>query len=126
MSSYVITVAGKYLQYRAHAVPTIHDMLSPVIKPDGSRYDLSSKISGSWEAIGLRLGVEYNVLSEEIGELRTAKRRLGAVLAIWFEDAPQLPNYDQYPISWEGLHNLLRDVEHSVAAKEFIDFMTEQ
>ena len=100
-------------------------MLSPVIKPDGSRYDLSSKISGSWEDIGLRLGLEYNMLHGEIEELRTAKSRLGAVLAIWFEDAPQLPNYGKYPISWEGLHNLLCDADHSVAAKEFVDFMTE-
>ena len=72
-----------------------------------------------WNMIATRLGFE-------LGEIDGIRRnypfsdhdRLTVVLRRWFEDARSLPNAGDYPKSWEGLIELLKDAQLSEIAKE--------
>ena len=77
-----------------------------------------SKIAHKWRQIGTQLGFE-------LGEIESIRKnnpfdsdRVTVVLGRWFDNAKNLPNASRHPKSWQGLINLLEDVELGEVAKE--------
>ena len=66
--------------------------------------------------LGLRRAVIQNI--EDPGSRKSPEDCIHQVFVKWFENAPQLPNYSRYPLTWRGLYNLLLDSEHGEAASE--------
>ena len=55
---------------------------------------------------------------ENPGSGRDPEDCIRQVFVKWLDNAPQLPNYCQYPLTWRGLHNLLLDSDNGEAADE--------
>ena len=77
------------------------------------------KVAHKWKQIATQLGLEP-------GEIETISidyhgkcyECITNVLRQWFENAGNLPNASRYPKSWQGLVNLLEDVELGEIAEE--------
>ena len=67
--------------------------------------------------MGEILGLHRAVI-QTIGSGRDPEDCIRQVFVKWLDNAPQLPNYRQYPLTWRGLHNLLVDSEHDAEAVE--------
>ena len=67
--------------------------------------------------MGEILGLHRAVI-QTIGSERDPEDCIRQVFVKWLDNAPQLPNYRQYPLTWRGLHNLLLDSDNSEAAVE--------
>lgn len=93
-------------------------------KKTKEKYELTSKIGSVWGNIGLRLGIEPDILDCIIDEERTNDRRLNRVLQKWLSNAGGLPNHEEYPLSWEGLRNILEDCDKHEIAKEYFEFLS--
>lgn len=89
------------------------------------KFQLTTKIGTIWSNIGLRLGIESDLLDSIMDEERTNERRLHRVLNKWFSNASQLPNHEDYPLSWQGLRNILDDCEKEEIAKEYFEFLSD-
>lgn len=73
--------------------------------------------------IGLRLGMESSLL-ESIGRNRPDDdERLMKVFSRWLENAAGLPYHARYPLSWQGLNNLLQDIGKVEVAKQYFEFL---
>ena len=77
-----------------------------------------SKIAHKWKQIATRLGFELGEIESVDADYRTSYHRITTVLGRWFENAKSLPNASRYPKSWQGLINLLEDVELGEVAEE--------
>ena len=77
-----------------------------------------SKVSHKWRQIATQLGFELGEIeSIEENHYRNYSR-VTAILVRWFENAKNLANASRYPKSWQGLINLLEDVELGEVAEE--------
>lgn len=72
------------------------------------------KVSAKWEDFGILLGLEYNQLDA------LKREQLGNVAGCWNRvmDHWQKGGSVDYPPTWEGLCNLLEDMEYSKCAIE--------
>ena len=68
------------------------------------------------EILGLHRAVIQTI--ENPGSERGPEDRICQVFVKWLDNASQLPNYRQYPLTWRGLHNLLLDSDNGEAAVE--------
>ena len=68
------------------------------------------------EILGLNRAVIQAI--ENPGSGRDPEDCIRQVFVKWLDNAPQLPNYCQYPLTWRGLHNLLLDSDNGEAAVE--------
>ena len=77
-------------------------------------------LAPKWRNIGEILGLRRAVIEtiENPGSGTRPEDCIRNVFAKWLDNAPQLPRYSRYPLTWRGLHNLLLDSEHSAAANE--------
>lgn len=86
-----------------------------------------SRSADKWEDIATRLGLRL----EEISSIKKdchyqTSLCIKAVFKKWFEHATSLPNARDYPKSWQGLINLLNDVELGEVAIELKKALTSQ
>ena len=77
-----------------------------------------SKIAHKWRQIATRLGFELGEIESVEENHQRNDSRITAVLRRWFENAKNLANANRYPKSWQGLINLLEDVELGEVAEE--------
>ena len=73
-----------------------------------------------WKRVGEILGLHGAVIQniENPGSGKSPEDCIHQVFVKWFENASQLPNCSQYPLTWRGLYNLLLASEHGEAAIE--------
>ena len=77
------------------------------------------KIAHKWNKIATRLGFEPGRISSIQKKYSDDVDRVtDGVFNVWFENAMGLPNADNYPKTWQGLINLLKDSELSEVATE--------
>ena len=79
-------------------------------------FRLVDRVSGQWMKIGLRLGISMNLLEsweKQFG--KDAERCWLKVMGCWIDEG----GTNEYPVDWDGLCNLLEDVECPDVAKEF-------
>ena len=79
-----------------------------------------------WRQIATRLGFEPGQISAIDSDHRQTFLCITAVLGQWLENADRLPNARNYPKSWQGLINLLKDVELGEVAEELIKALSSQ
>lgn len=78
----------------------------------------------SWNNIGERLGIEQDVLQSFLEDSQGKNdRALSKVFNKWLSNAGGLPNNNEYPLSWQGLYNLLDDIGKIEVAKEYFAFL---
>ena len=77
-------------------------------------------LAPKWRKVGEILGLHRAVIHaiENPGSGRDPENCIRQVFVKWLDNATQLPNYRQYPLTWRGLHNLLIDSEHDAEAVE--------
>ena len=68
------------------------------------------------EILGLHRAVIHTI--ENPGSGSDPEDCIRKVFMKWLDNAPQLPYYHQYPLTWRGLHNLLLNSEHGAEAVE--------
>lgn len=68
------------------------------------------------EILGLHRAVIQTI--ENPGSGKDPEDCIRQVFVRWLDNATQLPNYCQYPLTWRGLHNLLLDSDNGEAAVE--------
>ena len=69
-------------------------------------YDESAHM---WRRIGENLGIEGGVLTSIKRDGHDDRERVVKVLGKWYENANGLPHADEYPMTWKGLINLLKN-----------------
>ena len=75
--------------------------------------------------MGEILGLHRAVI-QTIGSGRDPEDCIRQVFVKWLDNATQLPNYLQYPLTWRGLHNLLLDSDNGEAAVELKSALSSQ
>ena len=68
------------------------------------------------QILGLSSAVIQSIASPGSG--KSPEDCIFEVFVKWLDNAPQLSNYNQYPLTWRGLYNLLQDSEHGEVARE--------
>lgn len=111
-------------EYLKKSAPKFDDIDFLKNRKTGEKFRLTTKIGTIWSNIGLRLGIESDFLDSIMDEERTNERRLRRVLQTWLSNAGQLPNHEDYPLSWQGLRNILDDCEKEEIAKEYFEFLS--
>ena len=94
-------------------------------KTKDKKFKLWKMILTEWRAIGNRLGIENGVLDSIAQDTSQTEAKLRKVLAKWFENAGALPNSDEYPLTFRGLHTLLEDIDKAEVAKQYFEFLDE-
>ena len=81
---------------------------------------LLQHLAPQWKKVGEILGIRETEIEtiENSGSGRDPKDCIRRVFANWLNNASQLSNYRQYPLTWRGLHNLLLDSDNGEAADE--------
>ena len=85
-----------------------------------------SEIAHKWRQIASLMGLEPGQISAIEHDRHETASCVTGVLQRWFEYAGQLPNAKDYPKSWRGLINLLKDAELGEIAKELKKALTSQ
>lgn len=67
--------------------------------------------------------MQHDVLESLRDDYRINEERLHCVLEMWLSNANGLPNHERYPLSWQGLHNLLSDCDRIEVAKLYFEFL---
>lgn len=89
-----------------------------------TRFNLSDKIVMSWRTIGTILGIADDRLTSYLEDSNgNNSKALSKVFGIWLSNAEGLPKHDDYPLSWQGLYNLLEDSDRLEIAKEYFAFL---
>ena len=78
-----------------------------------------SEVAHKWDQIATRLGFELGEI-ESIRKNNSFNDRVTVTFRRWFEDAINLPNAMNYPKSWVGLIELLKDAELGEVAQELL------
>lgn len=112
--------AGLYLR---RAAPEWGDLDFLKERKTGDTFRLTQMIGTKWEAIGTRLGMERDVLDSISSDCRTNEARLVRVLSTWLSNAGGLPHPEEYPLSWQGLRNLLDDSDITEVASKYFEFL---
>ena len=114
-----------FIEYLRQKAPKAGDLtLLKNRGADPDKFSLSDKIVMSWEAIGQRLGIEQGILDSILDDSQHKNARaLSKVFDMWLSNASGLPNHEDYPLSWQGLYNLLEDSGKVEVAKEYFAFL---
>ena len=85
-------------------------------------------LAPKWRRVGEILGLHRAVIQtiENPRSGRDPEDCIRQVFVKWLDNATQLPNYRQYPLTWRGLHNLLLDSDNSEAAVELKTALSSQ
>lgn len=99
--------------------PSIDD-LKFIRARDGRIYRLSRMIAHDYRTIAATLGLSSNtvIVIERDTEFTD---RINKVFYKWLNNANELPN--NYPLSWEGLRNILIDSELAAVAEKFFSIL---
>ena len=90
-------------------------------------FRIYSKIAHKWRQIATQLlGFGPGQISAIESDHRQTCFCITAVMGRWFENANRLPNVRNYPKSWQGLINLLNDVELGEVAEELKKALSSQ
>ena len=76
------------------------------------RFQLLKHISNGWHRMGILLGMEIAELDNIQQKWNDNEKRCIEVLNYWLDGSGR----DSYPVSWDGLCELLCDVEKATAA----------
>ena len=81
-----------------------------------------------WKRVGEILGLHRAVIQniDKPGSGSCLEDCIRQVFVKWLDNASQLPNCSQYPLTWRGLYNLLLTSEHGDAASELIVALSSQ
>ena len=114
-------VCKKYFGCEA---PRINDLCTAVVdRATGNRFNLKNHISDSWKTVGLTLGMELSLLNSIERNRYDDAERLMTVFGHWLENAAGLPNHAYYPLSWQGLNTLLKDIGKVEVSKRYFEFL---
>ena len=80
-----------------------------------------SKVAVHWKKIGKVLGVDVAYIAAQHKD--DIDEQVQQVFTKWLENASELPNAEYYPLSWDGLKELLIDSELTEVAKNFFAFL---
>ena len=80
--------------------------------------NIYSETAHMWSHIAQRLGLSHSRIESLWSDYRKTYDRLIAVLGEWFDNAAGLPNAHLYPLTWEGLVELLNDCKLSEIARK--------
>lgn len=115
------TVKKKYL---GRGAPKTGDLTLLKNRKMDTRFNLSDKIVMSWRTIGTILGIADDRLTSYLEDSNgNNSKALSKVFGIWLSNAEGLPKHDDYPLSWQGLYNLLEDSDRLEIAKEYFAFL---
>ena len=88
---------------------------------------LYSRVSHKWNLIATRLGFIPGNIDSLRRNCHDDHERVTIVFQQWFDDAKNLPNARKYPLSWQGLINILEDAElGEVATKLYAALSSER
>lgn len=99
-------------------VPSIKSL--NLIKQKGESFRLVDKVGTKWKSIGYRLDISDDVLSGWHGDLRDTKQLWNKVMNHWLTTG----GTPDYPLTWEGLYELLKDVECTEITKQLEEFVS--
>ncbi len=84
-------------------------------------FRLAEKVSSKWRDIGLRLSIEANTLDGwEDQHQRDASRCWGKVMGKLIVSG----GIDEYPSTWEGVYQLLKDIKCGGIARDLEEAVT--
>lgn len=73
-----------------------------------------NKVSADWNQFGILLGIPLNILEGWEKQYQADSKRCWVkVMDHWLAGKA-----NDYPVTWNGLYNLLEDAEYTEAAKE--------
>lgn len=92
-----------------------------LIKWKETKFRLVNNVSSRWRSFGTRLDMPYNLLDAWWKEcLGNSARCWNKVMGYWLDGG----GTSDYPITWEGLYELLDDVEYSEITKDLKKIVT--
>ena len=97
-----------------------------LIESKNKKFQLTSKLETVWRDIGSRLGIEQDQLDSIRDRRKKNSVALRTVFKMWFDNAGSLPNATLYPLSWQGLYNLLWNVGRSTDADTYFELLGEK
>ena len=82
------------------------------------KFRLVNIVSSKWEAFGYRLGIAHMLDGWREECLASAQRCWWKVMQYWLSEYQCDTNTPDYPATWEGMYEMLDDVEFSEVAKQ--------
>ena len=79
------------------------------------RFKLLGQVSSKWWDAGLRLGLNTDQLANIKQKTDDNEQRLAAIFTQWINNDGHPPDY---PLSWDGVCELLYDLDRDSAAEE--------
>ena len=110
-----------YAVYFGRQAPIWEDLGKLRNEKTHQEFNLLEKLEPSWRKVGEKLGMDLDEISgiEE-------QPQIYAVLEKWFESWDQLPNKELYPLTWKGLHKLLKDSGNRKLADKYFKFLQDK
>lgn len=85
-------------------------------------FRLTARIAGDYRTIAATLGVDDATLTT-IEKTNEFPSRIDKVFNVWLQNANQLPQADSYPLTWDGLRELLKDSDLANVADEYFEVL---
>lgn len=79
-------------------------------------FKLLELISSKWWDVGIRLGLTIDTLENHRQKNEDNDKRLEYIFSQWIDSN----GHPEYPLTWEGLSELLRDIDKDSAARELV------
>lgn len=111
--------------YLGRSYPHYADLSFLKSRATNKKFQLLERLHPHWKEIGRALGIEPEVLEAIEDEERQHARRTKRVLDKWMKNAASLPNHAKYPLSWQGLCNLICAIGRQKVAEEYFDFLSQ-
>ena len=81
-------------------------MIKYVEEGQNKEFVLEIRVSGKWKKMGVRMGIELNILDNLEVDKHCQAERWQAVMQRWMEGQ----GGNAYPATWDGLYQLLKDI----------------
>lgn len=79
-------------------------------------FKLLELISSKWWDAGIRLGLTIDTLENYKQKTEDNEKRLEYIFSQWIDSN----GHSEYPLTWDGLTELLRDIDKDSAAEELL------
>ncbi len=93
------------------------------LKTKNGTYRLYENIAIHYKKIAGTLGIDANKITLIEHGSSDDVSRVSQVFQEWFENADQLPNRQYYPLTWEGLREILKDSDLANVAERFFEVL---